>query len=77
LVPKVKTQVAKHLSLLLKRKPVSGVTLSDSDFALKQNTKLPTNTIKTNYKNITALTMVIRPIGLLNVYASWLSRLYG
>jgi hypothetical protein len=30
-------------SLLLKRKAVSGVTLLDFDFALKQNTKLPTN----------------------------------
>jgi hypothetical protein len=31
------------LSLLLKQKVVSGVTLSDSDFALKQNNKFSTN----------------------------------
>jgi hypothetical protein len=34
-----------YISLLLKRKAVSGVTLLVSDFALTQNTKLPTNAI--------------------------------
>jgi hypothetical protein len=32
------------ISLLLKRKAVSGVTLLVFDFVLRQNTKLPTNT---------------------------------
>jgi hypothetical protein len=47
----MKTQ---HKSLLLKRKAVSGVTLLDSDFALKQNTKLPTNTTNKFKKKIHA-----------------------
>jgi hypothetical protein len=39
-------------SLLLKRKPVSGVTLSVSNFTLRRNIILPTNATNKYIKNV-------------------------
>jgi hypothetical protein len=48
------------ISLLLKRKAVSGVTLSISDFTLRQHTKLPTNAT-TKLKNDSLSICVVLP----------------
>jgi hypothetical protein len=48
-------QLDDGLSLLLKRKAVSGVTLSVSNFALRQNTELPTNATNKSTKRFVAL----------------------